>query len=99
TLDDVLSVLVGGVADEYKAERPQPESLPDGRIRLPGILPLEDAARVTGHEWRSEATTVAGHVITVLERIPNAGERVDVDGIDVEIERMDGPAIASVVVT
>lgn len=99
TLDDVLSVLVGGVADEYKDERPQPEMLPDGRIRLPGILPLEDAARVTGHEWRSEATTVAGHVITVIERIPSAGERLDVDGIDVEIERMDGPAIASVIVT
>lgn len=99
TLDDVLSVLVGSVADEYKGERPQPEQLPDGRVRLPGILRLDDAVLATGHAWASEAGTVAGYVITALERIPAAGERLDIDGIDIEIERMDGPAIASVLVT
>lgn len=99
TLDDVLSVLVGGVADEYKGERPQPETLEDGRIRLPGTLRLDDAAAATGHAWTSEASTVAGYVITVLERIPGVGERLDIDGIDVEIEKVDGPAIESVLVT
>ena len=99
TLDDVLAVLVGGVADEYKGERPQPESLPDGRMRLPGTLRLDDAASATGHAWASEASTVAGYVITALERIPAAGERLDIDGIDIEIERMDGPAIEWIMVT
>lgn len=99
TLDDVLSVLVGGVADEYKSEGPQPEPLPDGRVRLPGILRLDDAVVATGHSWTSEAGTVAGYIITALERIPSAGERLHIDGIEVEIERMDGPAIDSVLVT
>lgn len=99
TLDDVLSVLVGGVADEYKSEGPQAEPLPDGRVRLPGIMRLDDAIAATGHAWTSEASTVAGFIITALERIPSTGERFEIEGIDIEIERMDGPAIESVLVT
>src|SRR5690606_26265201 len=99
TLDDVLSVLVGGVADEYKSEGPQAEPLPGGRERLPGIMRLDDAIAATGHAWTSEASTVAGFIITALERIPSTGERFEIEGIDIEIERMDGPAIESVLVT
>lgn len=99
TLDDVLAVLVGGVADEYKSERPQAERLTDGRVRLPGVLRLEDAAAATGLSWNSEAGTVAGFVVTALERIPEAGERLNIDGIDLEIERMDGPAVHAVLVS
>lgn len=98
TLDDVLAVLVGGVADEFKGEGPQPEVLEDGRLRLPGILRLDEAAIATGHVWNSEAGTVAGYIITALERIPEAGERIAIEGIDIEIERMHGPAIDSVLV-
>ena len=36
TLEDVLSELVGDVGDEFKAGDPVAETLPDGRVRLPG---------------------------------------------------------------
>ena len=47
TLEDVLGELLGSVPDEFKAPRLLPLRLTDGRVRLPGDLPLE-RARVLG---------------------------------------------------
>ena len=44
TLEDVLSELLGDVGDEFKAGDPSLETLPDGRIRLPGGMAVDDAA-------------------------------------------------------
>ncbi len=98
TLDDVLSALVGDIGDEFKEGRVAAEPLPDGRYRLAGTTRLDDAAAITGLHWPGDASTVAGFVITALERIPEAGERFTIAGIDIEIEQMAGPAIESVLV-
>jgi CBS domain containing-hemolysin-like protein len=100
TLEDVLAELVGDVADEFKGEEPEPERLPDGRVRLPGQLPLDEAARWTGVHWEDdEAVTVGGRVLAALGHIPEGGERVRVEGVDVEVERVDGRTIASLLVS
>ena len=55
TLEDVLSELLGDVGDEFKAGEPVPETLPDGRIRLPGDMAVDDAAtllRASGRPTR-----------------------------------------------
>ncbi|WP_041355244.1 hemolysin family protein [Nitrosococcus halophilus] len=98
TLDDMLIALTGGVAEESKEEYAQPEYLPDGRVRLPGLLRVEETVLWTGLPWHSQANTVAGHITSMLERIPEPGERVMIDGLEVEIEELDGPAIRSVLV-
>lgn len=98
TLDDMLIALTGGVAEETKEERAQPEYLPDGRVRLPGLLRVEETVLWTGQPLHSQANTVAGHITAALERIPEPGEQVLIDGLEVEIEALDGPAIRSVLV-
>jgi len=42
--------------------------------------------------------TVASHITTALGRQPEQGERVTVEGVDVEIEVIEGGNIASVIV-
>lgn len=98
TLDDILIALTGGVAEESREDRAQPEYLPDGRIRLPGLLRVEETVLWTGVPWHSQANTVAGHITSVLERLPEPGERVTIEGLEVEIEALDGPVIQSVLV-
>src|SRR5204862_4911940 len=44
TLEDVLSELLGDVGDEYKPADPVVETLPDGRVRVPGGMAVDDAA-------------------------------------------------------
>lgn len=100
TLEDVLAELVGDVADEFKGEEPEPERLPDGRIRLPGELRLDDAQAWTGVRWDGyEALTVGGRIAAELGHIPEAGEHLLIGGMPVEVERMDGQTVAAVLVT
>lgn len=99
TLEDVLWELVGEVGDEFRPGEPEAEPLPDGRVRLPGAMRIDEAARWHASRWDgAAATTIGGLVQEVLGRVPAEGERLMVHGVEVEVERMDGPAVATVLV-
>ena len=99
TLEDVLKEMLGEVADEFKVDMPQPEMLPDGRVRLPGIMRLDDAMEWTGAAWQGEADTVGGYITEVLGRVPEVGERLVVGGVDLEIEQVEHQTVVSVLAT
>ncbi len=88
TLEDVLTELIGDVGDEFKASEPAPETLADGRIRLPGDMTVEDAAALLGGEWESDATTVGGLVTEGLGHLPSAHEHVTIGNYEFEVERV-----------
>ena len=99
TLEDVLSEVFEEVGDEFKGGQPRPEILPDGRVRLPGLMLLEDTEQWIGICWKGESDTVAGHVMEALGHIPVVGKRVTIEGIPVEVEQVVRHAVASVIVT
>lgn len=96
TLEDVLSEMLGGVADEFKVGATPPERLPDGRVRLPGRLRLGDVEPWVGTEWRGPADTVGGLVFQRLGRLAEPGDRLVIDGVEVEVETTQENAITSV---
>jgi CBS domain containing-hemolysin-like protein len=96
TLEDVLSELLGDVGDEFKAGEPVAETLPDGRIRLPGQMPVEDAATFLGTNWETEAATVNGFITQALGHLPTPGERVVIGEFEFEVEDVRRRALASV---
>lgn len=101
TLQDVLDELLGTPPDarDLQGQSP-PETLPDGRIRLPGLLSLTDASRLLGVEWRDRhVTTVGGLVLKTVTHLPKAGTTLSIDGIHLEVERLDRQMIASVIAT
>ena len=99
TLQDVVAELLGEVRDEFQGAADAIQILPDGRLRLSGQLSVADAPEWIGRRWRSEAHTVAGHVIRALKRLPQQGERLNVGGLDIEIERLEGRVPATLIVT
>lgn len=106
SLEDLVRELLGGLSDEFKAGGEiSPERLEDGRWRLPGRLPLDEAAEWAGAaalrpSWReSGAETLAGWLMERLDALPTVGQRLEEDGLEFEIERMDGAAIVSVLAT
>ena len=96
TLEDVLSELLGEVGDEFKAGDPVAEALPDGRIRVPGAMAVDDAAALLGTRWETEATTVGGLVTTALGHLPVPGERATIGSYEFEVERVANHALDSV---
>ena len=96
TLEDVLSELLGDVGDEFKAGEPVAETLPDGRVRLPGQMPVEDAATFLGTEWSTDAATVNGFVTEALGHLPTPVERVVIGDFEFEVEGVQRRALVSV---
>ena len=98
TLEDVLAELLGGVADEFKTAQVRAIKLSDGRIRMPGVMRLDQAAALASAPWPPTTGTIGAHIIQALGRVPRSGERVVIAGVPVEIEASDGSAVLSIIV-
>ncbi len=99
TLEDVLAEVIGEVPDEMKRQQPRPTRLPDGRVRLAGLMRPEDAEPWVGRLWTGEADTIGGLVTEALGRLPAAGDRLELAGVPVEVETVRRHAVVSLLAT
>lgn len=97
TLDDVLTEVMGEVGDELKGDEPGPEQLPDGRVRLPGSMRLDEAEPWIGVYLEGESDTLGGRVTEELGHVPAVGEEVEIEGVRFEVESVLHHAVAWVV--
>jgi CBS domain containing-hemolysin-like protein len=98
TLEDVLGELLGSVPDEFKAPRLLPLRLTDGRVRLPGDLPLERARVWVEGAWPADDRAVADFVVSEAGRLPEPSEKIEIGSLEVEIENVENDRIMSVIV-
>lgn len=95
TLEDLLGEVLADPRTP-RPDEPGAETLPDGRIRLPGRLRVDEAHELLGVLWRGDSDTVGGMVSERLGHIPDPGERVQIDGVEIEVERADEVVVHSV---
>lgn len=98
SIEDVLMELFGDIGDELKQPELAPEKRPDGTVRLPGWMGVEEAQAWLGARWDGSAATIAGHIIEELGRLPNEGENVEVDGVRLRIDEMGPTTVRWVVI-
>ena len=96
TTEDILSELLGDIADEFKHAAGAPERLSDGRVRLPGDMLLHEVEPWVGAPWEGDPDTVGGLVMERLGRIPEPGETLEIDGVAVEVEAVERRAVVTV---
>lgn len=96
TLEDLLAEVFGDIGDEFKPGEPVPVTLADGRMRLPGQLPVQDAAALLATSWRTSAATVNGLVTEALGHLPTPGEIVTIGDVVFEVEGVRRRALVSV---
>ena len=99
TLEDILTEVLGEVTDEFRVDEPAPERLPDGRVRLPGLMRLDEAEPWIGTLWEGESDTVGGRVLEAFGHLPDVGATVVIDGVHVEVEQVVDRTVASVLAT
>lgn len=92
TLEDVVEELVGEVADEHDVRRVGAARQQDGSWTLPGLLRPDELTEATGLVVPESAAyeTLGGLVMTVLGRIPQVGDVVEVDGVHLRVVAMAG---------
>jgi putative hemolysin len=100
TLEDLLEEIVGEIADEYDPDEPAVEHLPDGSLRVPGRTPIDEVSEELGMELPdTEWDTVGGLVFNLLGHVPEEGETVRFENLELRTERVEGNRIASVLIT
>jgi len=92
TLEDVVEELVGDVADEHDRRRGGVARLADGSWAVPGVLRPDELEESTGLRVPEGAAyeTLGGLVMDRLGRLPAEGDTVDVDGVVLRVEIVDG---------
>jgi putative hemolysin len=105
TLQDIMEELVGEVGDVFEPDEPEMQKLPDGSLRLDGLMLLTDFNDIfTVDLVDPNYETIAGYMMGQLDRIPKIGDEVDVlindhDWLRLRVEVMDGMRIAWIVMT
>ena len=92
TLEDVIEELVGEVADEHDPRRAGVRRAADESWSVPGLLRPDELAESTGLVVPDEGAyeTLGGLVMAMLGRVPHAGDVVEVAGVRLAVEQMDG---------
>jgi CBS domain containing-hemolysin-like protein len=92
TLQDIIEEIVGELADQFdRSEPPDVQRLADGSALLSGLTLLAEINDQFGlHIVDENYDTLGGHIMGRLERIPEVGDRIAVDGVTLRIEAMDG---------
>ena len=87
TLEDLVEELIGEVQDEYDANEEEPfRQISEGNYLVHGRMDLDDINRELGTEIDSgEADTLAGFIYGQLGRVPDPGEKLDIDGLQLEV--------------
>ncbi len=100
TLEDVVAELIGGVSDEFKGAPARAILLPDGSVRVPGAMRVDQAAQVLGAPWKSHSPgeTVGTFITQSLGGVPAPGEQVTLAGVELIVEAVEGDAASSAVV-
>jgi magnesium and cobalt transporter len=86
TLEDIIEEIIGDIMDEYDSEEMWIVPNQDGSITVDARLDVEDLEDYLGIELpEGKFESVGGLIISLLGRVPRKGEKVTVDGIEIEI--------------
>lgn len=91
TMEDLMEEIVGEIRDETDpAHEVQPQ--PDESYIAQGSLDLDRLEELVGYRRAEdlESTTVGGFVCEELGRVPAAGAKVRLDGLELEVLAADG---------
>lgn len=97
TLEDLIEELVGEIVDEYDVEEPPVQHLGDGEVSVTARLAVDELNELLDSELpEGDWDTVGGLLFNVLGRVPVEGESVDVDGVRLVAERVQGHRIGRI---
>jgi magnesium and cobalt exporter, CNNM family len=91
TIEDILEEIVGEISDEYDQDAAEVEHLPNGSVRVPSRLSLDDLGEVFDLELDDDdVDSVGGLMAKHLGRVPIPGAEVQVDSLRLVAEAPTG---------
>jgi CBS domain containing-hemolysin-like protein len=91
TLEDLIEEIVGEIVDEYDTESAEAVELGDGSYRVSARMSIDDLGELFDIELDDdEVDTVGGLLAKALGRVPIVGSHVEVDGVSLRADRLEG---------
>ena len=99
TIKDVLSEFVGDLPDEHDQRFSGIKRLGPGQWTIEGKTDIDDFEEFFGLEPnKKDVATVGGLFISQSEQLPNPGDKVNINGLEITVVEMDNRRIESVTV-
>jgi CBS domain containing-hemolysin-like protein len=103
TLEDILEEIIGEIQDEYDEEIPVVEKRHEDTFVVIASAAIDEANRYLPHPLPvsedDDYETVGGLLITLLGRIPNKGETLELEHYELKVLRRSERFIESVLLT
>lgn len=100
TITDILSEIVGDMEDEYSPIETFIFQIAQDKYLIQGVTSIYDVNQKIGIELpEGNYQTIAGFILEQLGQIPNAGELVQFNGLELKVTQMMGPKILEVQLT
>ena len=101
TLEDIIEELVGEIYDEHDEVEVLFRKVADNTYIVSGNENVEDMYEDLKLPTPQDidATTVSGYVTELMDKIPEAGEKVEVDDIEIEVTKASAKHVQEVKVT
>jgi CBS domain containing-hemolysin-like protein len=103
TLENLIEALVGRIDEEPPVGTDAPPPItaePDGSLILDGLMRLDEFEEVADvaldEEVHEQVDTLGGFIMTSLDRIPELGDEVTVNGRTLRVEQLDGRRVQAV---
>jgi len=98
TLEDLIEELLGEIHDEYDEDVEMLHKVNDSSWILEGNLPVKELNRNVGLDLPegSSYTTVAGFLLSVLDKIPIEKQEISYGNLRFRVEKMHGNKISKV---
>ncbi|WP_427169462.1 hemolysin family protein [Arthrobacter sp. 92] len=91
TLEDLIEEIVGEIVDEYDTESAEAVALGDGSYRVSARMSIDDLGELFDVELDDdEVDTVGGLLAKALGRVPIVGSSVEVHGVSLRADRLEG---------
>ncbi len=100
TVEDLLEEIVGPIMDEHDVEERLVEVINDQVALVAGRASIEEVNDQLHLALPAEEVdTVGGFVYSLLGHVPEPGERISYDGLDIVVEQVEGQRIGKVKIT
>lgn len=98
TLEDIVEEIIGEVRDEYDQLEESPyQELGEGETIFLGRVDLDDFNELMGTNLlKDEADTIGGFMYNRIGRVPESGESLQVDDMELIVEQVSGRRIRKI---
>jgi CBS domain containing-hemolysin-like protein len=100
TIEDILEEIVGEIVDEHDREEPLVVEIALDTWRVDARLPVDELSELVSTALPQDGwDSVGGLVFGVLGRVPDTGEAIEIEGLRLTAERVQGRRISRVLVS